>query len=207
MTFDFDKKLFAYLSLAFILMTVIGTVTHEYGHYISAKILGFNSRVNYGMTMLEGNLNNSMSRKEKIIFTLGGPVQTISTGTLGIALLYFSRKSFKKIEKLSLLQWVYIFTSLFWLRQVSNMFTWILFYFINGKFGVRGDEIKLARYLELPKWSILLTTALIGAFVLWTVIFKFIPKKVRFTLICSGLFGGVSGYILWLELFGKILMP
>ena len=207
MTFDFDKKLFAYLSLAFILMTVIGTVTHEYGHYISAKILGFNSRVNYGMTMLEGNLNNSMSRKEKIIFTLGGPLQTISTGTLGIALLYFSRKSFKKIEKLSLLQWVYIFTSLFWLRQVSNMFTWILFYFINGKFGVRGDEIKLARYLELPKWSILLTTALIGAFVLWTVIFKFIPKKVRFTFICSGLFGGVSGYILWLELFGKILMP
>ena len=110
MTFDFDKKLFAYLSLAFILMTVIGTVTHEYGHYISAKILGFNSRVNYGMTMLEGNLNNSMSRKEKIIFTLGGPLQTISYGTLGIALLYFSRKSFKKIEKLSLLQWVYIFT-------------------------------------------------------------------------------------------------
>ena len=68
---------------------------------------------------------------------------------------------------------------------------------------------KFARieYLELPKWSILLTTALIGAFVLWTVIFKFIPKKVRFTFICSGLFGGVSGYILWLELFGKILMP
>jgi hypothetical protein len=207
MTFYFDKKLFTYLSLTFILMTVIGTVSHEYGHYLSAKILGLNSRVNYGMTIIEGNQNNLISPKERFIITLGGPLQTILTGTLGVALLYLSRKSFYQIEKLSLLQWCYIFTSLFWLRQVSNMFTWVLFYFINGKFGVRGDEVKMARYLELPKWSFVLTTALIGVFVLWTVVFKFIPKKIRITFIISGLVGGVSGYILWLELFGKIIMP
>jgi hypothetical protein len=87
------------------------------------------------------------------------------------------------------------------------MFTWILFYFINGKFGMRGDEIKIARYLELPKWSVLLTTAVIGAFVLWKVIFIFIPEKVRFTFILSGLAGGICGYIFWLKIFGKILMP
>ena len=207
MTFSFDKKLFAYLSFAFILMTVIGTLTHEYGHYISAKILGFNSRINYGMTILENNPNNSMSRKESFIFTLGGPIQTMLTGSLGVILLYSYRKSFDQIERLSLLQWTFIFTSLFWLRQVSNMFTWVLFYFVNGKFGRRGDEIKIARYLELPKWSILSTTALIGAFVLWKVVFKFIPEKVRFTFIISGIFGGVLGYILWLRLFGQILMP
>ena len=201
MTFYFDKKLFTYLSLTFILMTVIGTVSHEYGHYLSAKILGFNSRVNYGMTIIEGNQNNLISPKERFIITLGGPLQTILTGTLGVALLYLSRKSFYQIEKLSLLQWCYIFTSLFWLRQVSNMFTWVLFYFINGKFGVRGDEVKMARYLELPKWSFVLTTALIGVFVLWTVVFKFIPKKNRITFIISGLVGGVSGYILWLEFY------
>jgi hypothetical protein len=207
MTLNFDKTLFLYLSLAFIFMTVIGTVSHEYGHYLSGKTLGFNSRVNYGMTKLEKNSNKSMTRKEAFIFTLGGPIQTMLTGTLGLTLLFIYRKSFNTIEKLSLKQWILIFISLFWLRQVSNLFTWILFYFINGKYGIRGDEIKMARYLELPKGSILLTTALIGASVLLIVIFKFIPKNVRLTFIISGLFGGISGYILWLEIFGKIIMP
>jgi hypothetical protein len=207
MTFHFNRKLFLYLSLAFILMTIIGTISHEFGHYLSAKILGFNSRINYGMTMLENNPNKSMSNKEYFLFTLGGPIQTILTGTLGLALLFLFRKTFNQTEKLSVLQWTLIFISLFWLRQVANMFTWILFYFINGKFGMRGDEIKIARYLELPKWSVLLTTAVIGAFVLWKVIFIFIPEKVRFTFILSGLAGGICGYIFWLKIFGKILMP
>lgn len=207
MTSYFDKKLFAYLSLAFILMTIIGTLTHEYGHYITARILGFNSRINYGMTMPENNPNNPISPQESFIITLGGPLQTMLTGSLGMFLLYFYRKSFQQIESLSLLQWAFIFTSLFWLRQVLNMVTWLLFYFLNGKFGSRGDEIKIARHLELPKGSILVTTALIGALVLWKVVFKFIPKKVQLTFIVSGLVGGVSGYVLWLKLFGKIVMP
>ena len=207
MTFDFDKRLFVYLSLAFILMTVIGTVSHEYGHYLSAKILGFNSRINYGMTFLENNPNKLMSAKEYFIFTLGGPIQTILTGTLGVILLFISRKSYSQIDKLSFLQWSLIFASLFWLRQVANLFTWILFYFIRGRFGIHGDEIKLAEYLNLPNWSIIFLTALIGATVLIIVMFKFIPKKVRFTFMLSGLFGGISGYILWLRLFGEIIMP
>ena len=207
MTFHFNRKLFLYLSLVFILMTIIGTITHELGHNLSAKIMGFNSRVNYGMTILENNQNKSMSNKEYFLFTLGGPIQTMLTGTLGIALLFLTRKSYNQIENLSILQWIMIFMSLFWLRQIANMFTWVLFFFINGKFGVRGDEIKIAQYLELPKWSVLLSTAIIGAFVLWQVIFRFIPEKVRFTFIISGLAGGISGYILWLEIFGKILMP
>jgi hypothetical protein len=207
MKFIFDRKLFLYLSLAFILMTVIGTISHEYGHYISAKILGHDARVNYGMTILENNPNQSISRKESFIITLGGPMQTILTGTLGMILLYIFRKSFNQIDKLSFPQWTAIFMSLFWLRQVCNMFTWILFYIINGKFGQRGDEIKLARYLELPDWSILSATALIGIMVLSIIVLKFIPIKIRATFIIAGLVGGVSGYILWLRLFGKVLMP
>lgn len=207
MTAYFDKKRFAYLSLAFILMTVIGTLTHEFGHYIAAKSLGFNSRVNYGMTRLENNPNNPISREESFIITLGGPLQTMLTGSLGVLLLYIYRKSFQQIEKVSLWQWTLIFTALFWLRQVANLVTWMLFYLVNGRFGVRGDEIKIARYLELPKGSVLATTALIGAVVLYNVIFKFLPKKLQFTFILSGLVGGVSGYILWLKVFGKVLMP
>jgi len=32
MILSFDKKLFAYLTLAFILFTIIGTISHEFGH-------------------------------------------------------------------------------------------------------------------------------------------------------------------------------
>jgi hypothetical protein len=68
-------------------------------------------------------------------------------------------------------------------------------------------RIRLARYLELPNWTISSVTALIGAIVLTEVIFKFIPTHQRLTFIASGIVGGVTGYILWLHLLGQILMP
>jgi drug/metabolite transporter (DMT)-like permease len=188
-------------------MTTIGTISHEFGHFISAKILGFNSKINYGATILEDNANKIMSEKEYFIFTLGGPIQTIFTGSLGLLALYHCRKTFIRVEKLSFRQWFFIFISLFWLRQLANLFTWILGFFIKGKFSERGDEIKLARYLNLPNWTIISSTALIGFLILTIIIFKFIPKKERLIFIFSGLFGGISGYILWLHLLGKILMP
>lgn len=129
------------------------------------------------------------------------------TGTLGMALLYYSRKSFRNTDSLSAVQWIPVFMSLFWLRQISNTFTWFLFYFINGRFGLRGDEIKLALFLGLPKWSVLCTTALAGIIMVSVVIFQFIPKKIRVTFLISGLLGGVLGHLFWLDLFGKILMP
>ncbi len=110
MTFDFNRKLFFTLSIVFIIMTIIGTITHECGHYLFAKILGYNTRINYGYTILESNLNKSMSQKENFIFTLGGPFRTIFTGTLGVALLYIFRRTFNTIEKLSFFQWILIFT-------------------------------------------------------------------------------------------------
>lgn len=207
MNLHFDKKLFLYLSLAFICMTIIGTVSHECGHLLSAKFMGFNARINYGKTFLEGNADKVMNADKHFLFTLGGPVQTIVTGTLGLALLYFFRKSYHGIEKLTLGQWAIIFTSLFWLRQVANLFTWVSFYFVRNRFSTRGDEIRLARHLNLPNWSILTVTAIIGCTTVAFVIFKYIPKKVRLTFIASGIVGGIAGFVFWLRLFGKIIMP
>ncbi len=207
MVLNFYTKLFTGLILVFILMTVIGTLSHEMGHYFAAKLMGFNARINYGTTFIQDNFGRKMSRDEAFLFMLGGPLQTMLTGTLGITLLFVYRNSFQNRERLTLRQWILIFTSLFWLRQVSNLFTWTLNYLINGKFGKRGDEIKLARYLELPKGAILLATAIIGIAVVLVIIFKFIPKNIRLTFIASGIVGGVLGYILWLKMVGKILMP
>ena len=46
----FDIKLFAFLAVAFIISTISGTLSHEYGHYAVAKYLGYSSKVSYGYT-------------------------------------------------------------------------------------------------------------------------------------------------------------
>jgi hypothetical protein len=42
MRFVFDKRLFIYLVLCFILLHPIMTLTHEGGHYIAMRTLGYN---------------------------------------------------------------------------------------------------------------------------------------------------------------------
>ena len=202
----FDKKLFIYLSLTFIVMTAVGTLLHEFGHFVTAKILGFDSRINYQMTKLDYT-KGVMSETQYFIFILGGTLQTILTGTVGFILLFVFGKLDLRSKKLSLLQWILIFTSLLWLRQIANFFTWILNYCLNGTFSEFGDEIKLAKFLDFPKWSVIAITALIGLFIALKVIFYFIPKNVRFTFLCSGFFGGIFGYIIWFYLIGGIILP
>lgn len=46
-----------------------------------------------------------------------------------------------------------------------------------------------------------------GIVILAVVIFKFIPIKQRLTFMAAGLVGGVTGFVFWLILFGKIIMP
>jgi len=49
--FSFDYKLSVYLFLSFILFTVIGTLSHEYGHHIAGNMVGIKTRVNYQSTI------------------------------------------------------------------------------------------------------------------------------------------------------------
>lgn len=205
--FKIELKLLLFLTLAFVFATIVGTVSHEYGHFIAAKLRGFNTEVHYAYTSVvhDGSLRGK-DHFDRFIFTSGGPIQTMLTGTLGLILLFAFRKN-NHTSVLNFRQWVFVFLSLFWLRQTANFTGWIIGYMSQGKFSARGDEIKLAKYLDLPSWSIILPTAVIGFMVLAIVIFKFISMHQRFTFIISGLIGGIVGFVFWLEIFGKIIMP
>ena len=205
--FKIEFKLLLLLIIVFIFTTIIGTVSHECGHFIGAKIIGFNAKVHYGYTSIiyDGDLRGK-DQFDRFVFTLGGPVQTMFTGTVGLMLLFVFQKN-NPISSINLKQWFFIFLSLFWLRQTANFATWIIGYLVNDKLSLRGDEIKLAQYLQLPLWSIILPTALVGCIVAIIVIFKFVPLHQRFTFVVAGLIGGFSGYILCLEIFGKMIMP
>lgn len=234
---NFDKRLFIWLSITFVLATVIGTLTHECGHYIVAKSFGYDANINYMSTSWTDKTNSEFMdstyskyqteilsnkdfpEKEKYMqlskihrqnyfwIILGGPLETILTGTIGLVFLFSFRKSFDKVTKLSFRQWFLIFISLFWMRQTVNLITWVGGYIVKGEFSQRGDEIKLAHHLNMPEWTIATLTAIIGAIILSIIIFKFVPKRQRLTFFTSGLVGGTIGYIFWLELFGKLIMP
>jgi hypothetical protein len=196
----FDLKLFLLLVFGFIISTIIGTLSHEYGHYLVAIWLGYDAEINYAFTFWREHQGAAAATHEFYI-ALGGPVMTMLTGSLGLLFLFIFRKKFYEVEKLSFLQWLTVFISQFWLRQPANFLINVLKPFQSG------DEFKIAGYMGLPLWSVSLATALMGLSVFTYVVFRFIPLKQRFTFIVSGLIGGVLGYALWMNVAGPALMP
>jgi len=235
---SFDFRLFVLLAIGFIAFTVIGTVSHESGHYLMAKCFGYEAKIHYASTGIRDNQKDWLffksvwqkypsqirsnqpfpekERFEKIRaehkragfwLTAGGPLQTMLTGTIGLIILILLRKRYFSAERLSFGLWLLIFITLFWLRQTANFFIVLPMSIIHGSINGHGDEFGLARYFHLPVWSILTFSALIGIVILAVVIFKFIPIKQRLTFMAAGLVGGVTGFVFWLILFGKIIMP
>jgi len=201
-----DMRLFIWLFLAFICATVVGTLTHELGHYAVAEFLGYDADIHYGsMGIVKAPINGKQS--DGFWITSGGPIQTMLTGSIGLILIFINRKSFSVSNALSGWQWFLVFIALFWLRQAANLITWLGGYIFKGNFSNRGDEIRLAKYLGLSNWTILSFTGLIGLTVLTFIIIKIVPLKQRLTFMASGLFGGIVGYILWLKVLGKIIIP
>jgi hypothetical protein len=203
-----EKSLFLWLCLAFIFATVVGTLTHEVGHYLTAERLGYDAVIHYGSTSIIGlKPGHEGNTSDPFWITLGGSAQTILTGSLGALCLFLFRKSFQNKERLRIWQWVVIFISLFWLRQPANFVIWVGGYIMKGRFSPDGDEIKLSRHLAMPDCTLLCTTALIGIVLLVIICFRYVPAKQRATFLLAGATGGLSGYLLWFEILGKIVLP
>ena len=145
--------------------------------------------------------------KDGFWITLGGPFQTMLTGTVGFLLIFFQRKKIRNANALSFFQWIIIFLSLFWLRQFANLVTWVAGYVFKGQFSLNGDEIGLAIHLGLPIGAISIITAFIALGLLSFIIFKILPVNIRLTFILAGLAGGIFGYFFWLIWIGPILLP
>jgi hypothetical protein len=109
---------------------------------------------------------------------------------------------------MKILDWLYVFLSLFWLREVCNLTMSVSSALLNGKknyFG--GDERIIATVLEIPQGGIAIPLAIIGLLIALFVIFRIIPKEQRLVFISSGFLGGIAGFILWMRILGPIVMP
>lgn len=200
-----QKRLFIFLIAGFVVFTIIGTLTHELGHYGMSRFLGYEAEITYAYTFLENA--DQIPLGDRFWITLGGPAETMVTGTIGFLLLTLYGRAHLSSGNLSVKQWLLIFISLFWLRQAAVFFMLVAGYFFTGHLSQTQDEIKIALYWKLPELSVSAFTAIIGIIVLAVLIFKYIPARERFTFCVAGLIGGIFGFILWFKLLGEFLMP
>lgn len=162
-----DKTLLLYLSLGFVIFTIIGTLSHESGHYIVAKILGYDASIHYAFT--RWSPKHPLQHKnywDSVLVTLGGPIQTILTGTIAAIYLCYNRAKFKASEMLTFQQWIWVFVALFWLRQTSNFILLLFAFLLNGVWEKASDEAYLEFYFQLPHNSVSVTSGLIGCAIL-----------------------------------------
>ena len=144
-------------------------------------------------------------KQEDLHMRLGGPLQTMITGTVGLMLLWLSRKKTPGATSLSFNQWLFVLLGFFWSRQPAILLQKIYFKSIghNG----HGDEENIARHLHLNEWSVITLWGITGAFVLLWITFYAIPTKQRVTFITAGLSGSILGAYIWLSLLGPVLLP
>lgn len=203
-----EDKLLLYLTAGFILAVIAGTLSHELGHYLVAKSLSFDAGMNYRSAyFLLHDGQRLKTPEERFLITLGGPAQTMLTGSVGFLLLYFYRRYYMQAARLSFKQWSLVFLSLFWLRQPANFVMWAASGLFTGNFSDNGDEVKISRYLGLSDWFVPAVTGIAGAIILVIVFSRFVPKGQRLTFLLSGLIGGIAGYFFWFEWAGKMILP
>jgi hypothetical protein len=230
-------KLFIYLCIGFMFFTVIGTLSHEFGHYLVAKSYGYPAKINYESTYnTDGNLRilyDSIIKnyrkeyeadlaypgKENFdlevakfktnhkFIVIGGPAQTLLTSILAIIFILIKRASFRNKNSVSFGKWVVIFFALFSLRQPANFFMSVVGFLKHGRFSTASDEAKIDLDFGIPLLTTSIITSILGVCVLAFIYFKIIPKQSRITFIVAGLCGGVIGFYIWFYGIGKIVLP
>lgn len=219
------------------LFTVIGTVSHELGHIAVARYFGYKTTLHFGSmhyeeSVLYSRITEIYSKnysalesgtpfghekeyragmriisEQALLITMGGPVQTLLTGIAGLLILIGIR-TYRRKEDFRWFDWLAVFSSLFWLREVFNVVMSVSKEMVspNGSyFG--GDEKKISGMLGLWTGTMPLLLGLIGLAVSLYVVFKVVPRRLQLTFIASGLVGGTCGFILWMYVVGPMVLP
>ncbi|WP_417602384.1 hypothetical protein [Owenweeksia hongkongensis] len=224
--------------VAFITFTVIGTLSHEYGHIAAAKFLGYETTLHYGSMNydragsvngkrlqeirssfqyeIENNLPFSYkieyneliakNRSDRLWIRIGGPLQTMLTGTIGFIILLY-RKQKIHTSGMTLFDWIAVLLALFWLRQVFNLCIGLVKGLLGRVSFFGGDEAHISYWLNLPVGTFSIVTGVVGLGICSYTIFRIIPRSHHFNFILGGLLGGIIGFILWMKIVGSLILP
>lgn len=222
-----------YFSLGFLFLTIFGTLHHELGHIIVAKILKYNTTLHYSSMEWNNDFKENVMKfylknqsiieerkpfsnshqyyknldkieHDEFLIVLGGVLFTVVTATGAFILLIFYVK--RNITNIPF--WSLVFLSMFWSRQIFNLLKGVLQIFLkksNSFFW--GDEQKLSVYLNLYKATLSISLGLLGLIVVALILFKIIPLKDRFSFIIAAFTGSLLGYVLWMFVVGPLILP
>lgn len=205
----------ARIFLIFFIAAIVGTLAHECGHAVVGEVVGFKTSIHYQYTNCENCLerfnaaksNDLMDRYlyHRMLFTWGGPAQTILTGVAGIiGLLIVSRK--QEIDAHNVQHLLLIALSFFISRNVFNeVFFWAK-YLTTKQVSSRCDECKLLDYYNANPLVGHLLILVFASAILWWITFVLLRKH-RLQFILWGGLGSISGGLLWLYVIGEYILP
>jgi hypothetical protein len=187
-----------------VLYVVAGTLLHESGHILVAKILGYYTRLHYASIdwYLPGGALGT-DKTASFYITLGGNILLDTISLIFLAVLLFRRG---KIS--TWVFWIGIFFSMLIYRYILLSLTGAASRFIDGEQMSYGrDESEIAAYLHLSRGMVgipLLFAACISCAVLFFVV---LDREIRWRFLMATVVGGLIGYIGWLSYLGPALMP
>lgn len=195
----FDKRLFVLLSFAFAACTVIGTLSHELGHFLIALFFGEKPKIHFASSSIDTPYE--ISQTKEILIILGGVMMTLFIGFTGFAQVmnrYFRRI---RLEKLELNDWLKVLLTMFLLREPFNF---VLHFWAKE---THSDEQQLATLFSLPQNCVSLCLSLVSIWIIYFVIFKFVPRVQRLSLLLGAFVGSTLGYLIWFHFIGPLVLP
>ena len=199
----FTYKLLFVIVLLFMLFTIVGTLTHESAHYGVANYLGCRAKIRFNSTSYGCY---KLHADYAILITMAGPLQTMIVGTIGHMYVIYNKKYYTNLSLLSPKHWLGLFMAFFWLREVfMGISTSIQLLFIKN-YESSSDEYSIADYYNLPPYSLVIVTSIIGILVSCHLLLL-IPIVQRKIFLKGALIGSISGYVLWMKMIGPLLLP
>lgn len=218
-----------YLGFFFFISIIVGTVSHEIGHYFTARALGYDAFITYKNTVTGWEYSNKnlvpyyerlrngenfpekgevlqkirIYKQHQILISMGGPILTLIMGLVGILILFLYYNN----KHTTYWQWLWIFISLFLLRFPFVFTLSLITFLLVPQFFNISDEIAIASMLKINPWIINTTMAFIGAIGAAIVFFKFIPVQERKHFILWALISIPISYAAWFYLLGPLLLP
>ena len=174
----------------------IGTVEHELGHLLAAKLMKIKARLTYGSVEEEGPL----SSRQWFFYALGGVLATWILCLVAFLVLV-STNSFGE-ESMSLGRVALSCIALFVVRNLFAEY----YYFKSGGQAGAGDERIIARYLKIPLMPFMVVEMVL-TLVIVIGTFWLVQSGERLGAILGFPVGIILGYVGWYGWLGPRLLP
>lgn len=193
------------VATVFLPAAAVGTIGHELGHFAVAKALGCAPTLHYA-SVTAGCLAGQSDPTLRVLGIAAGPVSSMVTGSLGIALLARWRKHHTRLD---IPGTIYTVVALFWSRPLFNLLIQVEALTLGGRSWsavANSDEARISTYLGAPLLTVGVVSAVLSAGVcIWTT--AQVPPRDRTGWMTGAVVGSLIGFAVWMAVLGPAWLP